>query len=282
MIRRRHLAVLAALATMALACEGGAGAGPKPTGTAGAKGYPSSMAALGDSITAAFGACGTFVVCGRDSWSTGTEDAVSSHYSRILAKNPKMRGNQQNFARPGAEAADLPAQASQAVGMKAQYVTILIGANDACAPTTSAMTPVASFRSSVDTALSRLRKGLPKADVLVASIPDLYRLWQVGHGDAAAVQAWNRLHTCPSMFADPTSTSAADEARRKLVRDRISDYDDALRQACRKAGERCRWDGNGVHEARFGLDQVNHLDYFHPDVQGQATLADVTYHRFPW
>ena len=282
MIRRWHIAVLAVLGVLALACEGGAGAGPKATGTAGAKGYPSSMAALGDSITAAFGSCGTFVVCGRNSWSTGTAAAVNSHYRRILAKNPKIEGNAQNFARPGVQATDLAGQASQAVGMKAQYVTILIGPNDACAPATSGMTSVAAFRTAVDSALARLKKGLPKADVLVASIPDLYRLWQIGHEDASAVQTWNRLRTCPSMFADPTSTAAADETRRKLVRDRISDYDDALRQACRAYGSRCRWDGGGVHEARFGLEQVNHLDYFHPDVEGQSRLADVTFHRFPW
>src|SRR5207244_1245756 len=120
MIRRWHLAVLAALAVLALACEGGAGASPQPSSTASAKGYPSSMAALGDSISAAFGSCGTFVVCGRNSWSTGTAGAVDSHYHRILAKNGKIKGHERNLAVPGAEAGDLAGQASQAVDMKAQ------------------------------------------------------------------------------------------------------------------------------------------------------------------
>jgi lysophospholipase L1-like esterase len=284
MIRRWHLVVLVVLSVLALACEAGAGgAGPEPTGGAAAKGYPHSMAALGDSISAGFGSCGAFVVCGRNSWSTGTAEAVDSHYRRILAKNPRIKGNARNFARPGAEAGDLASQASRAVDAKVQYVTILIGANDACAARASAMTPVATFRTEVDRGLDRLKKGLPKARVLVASIPDLYRLWQQGREDAQAVRVWNRLDTCASMLADPTSTTGAAEERRRAVRDRIRDYNDELRQACRDYGDRCQWDGGQAHEVRFGLDLVNQVDFFHPNLEGQRELADVTYpRRFDW
>ncbi|WP_250000871.1 GDSL-type esterase/lipase family protein [Actinoplanes sp. M2I2] len=282
MVRRWHLAALAVLAVFALACEAGAGGAggsdPGPTG-APAKGYPSSMAALGDSITAGFGSCGTFLACSRNSWSTGSAEAVDSHYRRILAKNPKIRGKARNFARPGAEADALPAQVAQAIDMKAQYVTILIGANDACAAAPSGMTSVAAFRRDVDRALTRLKKGLPKAEVLVAGIPDLYRLWQLGRKDAQAVRAWQRFDTCRSMLADPTSTDESDDARRRQVRTRINDYNDELRQACDKYGARCRWDDDS-HETSFNLDRVNRVDYFHPNVEGQAQLADATYERF--
>ncbi|MGK5681179.1 GDSL-type esterase/lipase family protein [Actinoplanes sp. URMC 104] len=272
MVRRWHLAVLGTLAVFALACEAGAGGagGPdsEPTGPA-AKGYPSSMAALGDSITAGFGSCGAYVVCGRNSWSTGTADAVDSHYRRILAKNPKIRNRARNFARPGAEAGALATQAAQAVDMKAQYVTVLIGANDACAPSPAGMTSVATFRREIDRGLTRLRKGLPKATVMVASIPDLYRLWQLGRNDDRAVRAWNRFDICPAML---TST----DAQRRQVRERIDDYNAELAQACDAYGSRCRFDDD-VHETSFSLDLVNQVDYFHPNARGQAELADVTY-----
>ncbi|MCY1144585.1 GDSL-type esterase/lipase family protein [Actinoplanes sp. Pm04-4] len=281
MARRWHLAVLGSLAAFALACEAGAGAGG--TGGGGgstpAKGYPSSMAALGDSITAGFGSCGSFLACGRNSWSTGTAEAVDSHYRRILAKNPKIKGKARNFAEPGAEARSLPSQVVQAVDMKAQYVTILIGANDACAPSPAGMTPVATFRRDVDRALTRLKKGLPKADVLVAGIPDLYRLWQLGRKDDRAVRAWQRFNTCRSMLAAPRSTTDPDDARRRQVQARINDYNDELRQACDKYGSRCRWD-NDSHETSFNLDLVNQVDYFHPNQKGQAQLSDATYTAF--
>jgi lysophospholipase L1-like esterase len=279
MIRRWHLVVLTLLALLALACEGGnAGSGPT---SAPENGYPSSMAAIGDSITAGLGSCGTYVVCTRNSWSTGSGDAVDSHYRRILAKNAKIKGNARNFAEPGAEADALDGQAARAVKAKAQYVTVLIGANDACAKSVAGMTSVATFRSRVDSALNRLKRGLPKARILVASIPDLYRLWELGKSNPDAVRVWTRATICPSMFANPASTADADEQRRRQVRDRIDDYDDQLRQACKAYGKRCRWDNGSAHGHRFRLDEVSSVDYFHPNAKGQNELADATY-RASW
>jgi lysophospholipase L1-like esterase len=287
LIRRWQLAVLIVLGLFALACEGGAGGAggsdPEPTGSANAKGYPASMAALGDSISVGFGSCGTYVACGRNSWSTGTATAVDSHFRRIRAKNSKIDGNARNFAKPGAEADNLATQAARAVAGKPQYVTVLIGANDACAANPAGMTSVATFRKEVDAGLARLKKGLPGSRVLVASIPDLYRLWQLGHEDAQAVRTWNRLGICKSMLANPTSEADADNTRRRAVRDRIDEYNDQLRAACQAYGKKCRWDEGRVHGVRFGLDLVNHVDYFHPNLEGQAELADVTWPRkFTW
>ncbi|GIF18991.1 lipoprotein [Paractinoplanes tereljensis] len=277
MIRRWHLVVFVLLGLMALACEEGGGSGGGTPDTS----YPSSMAALGDSITAGVGSCGAYAVCRRNSWSTGTADAVDSHYRRILAKNSAIKGDADNFAEPGAEADALDDQAAKAVKAKAAYVTVLIGANDACAKTIDGMTPVATFRTEVDRALNRLKKGLPKSRVLVTSVPDLYRLWDLGKQNQQAVRVWNRTAICPSMFANPTSTADADEDRRTRVRDRIDDYDDQLRDACRDYGDRCRWDNGRVHSVRFGLDLVSSVDYFHPNAKGQNELADVTY-RARW
>jgi lysophospholipase L1-like esterase len=284
MLRRWHLAVLALLAVMALACEGGAGAAdPEPTRTktkppaTGTGGYPASMAALGDSITAGVGSCLAYLACSRNSWSTGAGDDVESHYQRIRAKNPKIKGHAHNFAEPGAEASALAAQATRAVDAKVSYVTVLIGANDACAASVSGMTSVAGFRDGVDTALRRLKKGLPKARVLVASIPDLYRLWQVGRDDAEVVRVWRAGGVCPSMLTAPASRAAADEQRRRAVRDRIDAYNDELREACQEYGSRCRWDDGRVHDVRFSIDLLNTFDFFHPNLKGQNELADVTY-----
>lgn len=281
MIRRWPVVVLALLGVLALACEGGggtAGGGPaEPTGT----GYPSSMAAIGDSLTAGLGSCPTYVVCTRNSWATGSGDRVDSHYRRILAKNPRIKGNADNFADPGAEADALDGQAARAVKAKAEYVTVLIGANDACARSVDAMTPVTTFRAEVDRALARLKKGLPKSRVLIASIPDVYRLWDLGRSSPEAVRVWTRATICPSMLANPASTADADQRRRRLVRDRIDDYDDQLRQACKAYGKRCRWDNGSAHGVRFGLDQVSTVDYFHPNASGQDELAGATY-RASW
>jgi lysophospholipase L1-like esterase len=280
-LRRWHLVVFVLLAALALACEGTGAATPEPTG-GGKKGLPASMAALGDSITAGYGTCFTLVACGRNSWSTGGSAAVDSHYRRIREDNPKIRGDAENYANSGARARDLAAQADRAVRDNAQYVTVLIGANDACAGRVDDMTAAGTFRKQVDKALARLRKGLPKARVLVVSIPDIYRLWELGHDNERAVRAWNR-GVCQSLLARPTSTAEADDERRREVGDRVDAYNRALEAACEKYGRKCRWDGGRAHRVRFSLDLVNEIDYFHPDVDGQRKLADVTWPgRFTW
>jgi hypothetical protein len=116
----------------------------------------------------------------------------------------------------------------------------------------------------------------------MVSLPDVYRLWQLGKDDERAVRAWRR-GVCQSLLAAPTSTAEADDQRRKQVRDRLDDYNDQLRQACKAYGKRCRWDGGAVHAVRFKLDLVSKLDYFHPNAAGQNRIADVTYPgRFTW
>ncbi|WP_092557650.1 SGNH/GDSL hydrolase family protein [Actinoplanes derwentensis] len=285
MMRRWHVALLAVLAVFALACDGAGNAAPQPTKTSAkpATGYPASMVALGDSITAGLGSCLAYLGCTRNSWSTGGNSAIQSHYQRILDKNTKIRGKAVNVAEPGAEADALDGQARLAVERKPDYVTVLIGANDACSGRVQDMTPVARFRDEVDEGLARLKKGLPKARVLVVSIPDLYRLWQVGRSNDKAVEVWSKGGICPSMLAAPTSTAAPDRQRREKVRDRIDDYNTQLRQACKAYGSKCKWDGGAAHRVRFDVDELSQYDYFHPNAAGQKVLADVVYPgRFTW
>lgn len=285
MNRHWPVTLLAALAIFALACDGAGNAAPQPSKTTAkpAAGYPASMVALGDSITAGVGSCLAYLGCTRNSWSTGNNTAVQSHYQRILDKNDKIKGNAVNLAEPGAEADALDGQARRAVERKAAYVTVLIGANDACAGRVEDMTPVARFRDEIDEGLARLKKGLPKARVLVVSIPDLYRLWEVGRKNGKAVEAWDNGRICPSMLADPTSTADADQERREQVRDRVDAYNTQLRKACAAYGDKCKWDGGSANRVRFDVDQLSRYDYFHPNVDGQKELADVVYPgRFTW
>jgi lysophospholipase L1-like esterase len=240
------------------------------------------MAALGDSLTSAFGSCLALASCPRNSWSTGDGVTVNSHYRRILAGNPAIKGNAHNYAVPGAVAADLGAQANEAVAAKPAYVTVLIGANDACRSRISDMTSTSEFEAGITAALAALKSGLPQARILVLSIPDVYHLWQVGHTSKAATSIW-ALGVCPSLLANPTSTASADVNRRQQFRDRISAYDDILAKACGRYGSRCRWDGGAVHRATFSLDQLSALDFFHPNSSGQNQLAKVSYPgTFTW
>jgi len=279
MRRRWTTVVLALAAILALACEeGGAGGRPGATTKPSTSDLPSSIAAIGDSITAGLGACITYTKCGRNSWSTGESGLVNSHYRRLRRDNKAIKGNAHNYAVPGARVADLPAQADKAVGAKVEYVTLLIGANDVCRAGVADMTPVADFRRGLDATLGRLKKGLPKARLLVVSVPDLNRLWEIGHTEKRAVKSWSR-GTCPALLANPTSTSAEDTARRAAVAKRVDAYNGQLAAACKAYGNRCLYDGGAAHRVRFSPDMINRADWFHPDSDGQRKLAEVTYPR---
>lgn len=245
--------------------------------------FPSSMASTGDSITRGFNACGFYVDCPSRSFSTGTESGVNSHYRRILAAHPAISGRNFNDAESGATASDLPGQIDLAVSQGVDYVTVLIGANDACASTEAGMTPVATYRGHIDTALARLKAGRPGARVFVMSIPDLKRLWQVGKGNFLARSAWSLFGICQSMLANPTSTAAADVARRDRVRQRVADYNAQLAAACAAYGSLCKYDGGAIFNYPFQLSQVSGWDYFHPDTDGQTVLASVSWTAgFAW
>jgi lysophospholipase L1-like esterase len=273
---RRAVVVIALLALVGLACksEGGGSGGPRPTPT---RGFPSSMVALGDSLTSGYGSCLAPVSCPRNSWSTGDGTRVRSHYRRILAENPAMRGNARNLARAGVSISALPAQATAAARKRADYVTILIGANDACR---GAMTPVAEFRDRLDVTLATLKRAMPQARVLVVGLPNVYRVWEIGHTHKPALVAW-RSGVCPNLLTNPTSTADADVERRRAFRDRINDYNGELRAACSAYGSRCRFDS--IASFAFDLNMLSAIDFFHPNSSGQAALAEQTYPgRFTW
>ena len=240
---------------------------------------PNSIASMGDSITRAFNACGWFIECTSRSYSTGSNSSVDSHYLRIQRVNPNITGNTLNAARSGARINELPGQAATVVNFGAEYVTILVGANDACASSEASMTSVEDFRADPDEALAILKNGLPNARIMIVSIPNIKQLWQIGHTNWLARTFWSLGNICQSMLANPTSTSPEDMARRDRVLQRVVDYNTQLAEACAAYGPNCRFDNNAVFNYSFSLNQVSGWDYFHPSTEGQALLARLTYEQ---
>jgi lysophospholipase L1-like esterase len=239
---------------------------------------PDSIAAIGDSITRATDACCYYGDHPRQSWSTGGNPfgPVRSHYERVIARNPAVRGNAYNDARAGAKMADADGQAALAVSQGADYVTILMGANDVCTSSRETMTSVADFRAQFQSAMQTLTTGLPESHVFVASIPNVRRLWSLFRDDPVARFVWRAARICQSMLS-PSNTAADREA----VLERERRFNQVLAEVC-GAYPNCRFDGNAVFEYPFTRDHVSRLDYFHPDLDGQAVLARVTWPLSWW
>jgi PKD repeat protein len=242
---------------------------------------PSSMAAVGDSITQAASSGGSL---GADypenSWSTGTNTNVNSHYLRLLAWNPAISGHNYNRSVSGAKMVDLNGQMQQVVTLHPDYGTVLIGGNDICTDTTAQMTSVSNFRSQFVTAMNTLTTGSPTTNVYVVSIPNVYHLWEIFKDNWWARIIWSFGNICQSLLANPLSTDAADVARRATVAQRNVDFNTQLAQVC-AAYLRCRFDNNAVYSTEFTTSDAAG-DYFHPSISGQAKLSLVSWNAGYW
>ncbi|HJP66491.1 MAG TPA: SGNH/GDSL hydrolase family protein [Actinomycetota bacterium] len=240
---------------------------------------PSSMAAIGDSITQAFDVCCWYGEHPSKSWSTGNDgtDVILSHFERIKAVNPAMAGHGSNDSVTGANMADAPGQAAAAVAQQASYVTILMGANDVCTSSPATMTSTDVFRSQFDATLQTLEAGLPPdAHIFVSSIPNVFQLWKTLHNSGWAQSVWFAAQICQSMLS-PFNT----RSDRRAVLDRERAFNDILAQEC-AAYANCRFDGYATFNYSFTAQQVSTLDFFHPSISGQKILAQITWQASWW
>jgi lysophospholipase L1-like esterase len=239
---------------------------------------PDSMAAVGDSITRAYDVCCFYGDHPGQSWSTGwtSYDGITSHYERIKRVTSAISGHYYNYAVTGAKMAAAQTQAIQAANQHTRYVTILLGANDLCTSSPDTMTSVEIFRSQFQNAMTTLMAQNPQPYVFVSSIPNIYQLWQVLHSNSLARLAWSNFHICQSMLG-----ATRTEEQRQTVVTQEQLFNQTLAKVC-TAYDRCRWDNLAVYHYQFSTSQVSTLDYFHPSLSGQASLARVTWAASWW
>ena len=173
--------------------------------------------------------------------------------------------------------ADTASQAQAAVAQQAQYVTIEIGANDVCTGSISSMTTTAQFTTAFESTMSTLESGrAPDAHIFVASIPNIYELWSVLHGNSDAQAVWSLANICQSML----STSNTEAQRQQVLTQEEAD-NAALSQVCGQYAN-CRWDRYATFDYPFTPTDVSTLDYFHPSQTGQGVLAGITWQASWW
>jgi lysophospholipase L1-like esterase len=270
MRRRLVIALLAAAVMVGLLAPVSAAATPA---------LPNSMAALGDSITRAYDVCCSYRDHPGQSWSTGGiwYDGIASHYERIKRRNSPITGHAYNNAVTGAKMAAAADQASAAGAQRVAYVTVLLGANDLCTSSPATMTSTDTFRAQFGQALATLKRQLPEARIFVSSLPDIYQLWKVLHPNRVARTVWATARICQSMLG-----ATRTEAQRQQVVAREVAFNRILAEGCHQYGDTCRWDGGATYNYKFSASQVSILDFFHPDLDGQAALARVTWAASWW
>ncbi len=269
--------LVAAIAT-ALILAGCSAPTPQPTPPPSTEAAPfeiSAIASLGDSMSLAVNACDRSGSCPEASWSTGTDPLVKSLASRV-AETSGAVPTTEILAGDGASAESLPDQAARAVELGPDLVTVLIGANDVCAPSYDEMTSQATFTENITAAFAKLSAGLPDARVYVSSLPNLVRLIDAKKDDQSALATWPKIAQCRSVLFNATSGDQADVDRRAAITSLIESYNGVLSDAC-ATHPHCIWDDDAAFDLEFTGDDVSSIDYFHPSALGQQKLAAVAW-----
>jgi lysophospholipase L1-like esterase len=238
---------------------------------------PARIAALGDSITRAFDVSGSYFLrdAPAESWSTGTDTKVNSEYQRLKALNGSIAA--ENDAVTGTTMSSLAGQMSTALSHNADYITVLMGANDVCTKTVAGMTPTDTFRSGFEAAMA-LTQGR-NVRVFVSSIPNVNRLYSLFASSSSAKFAWSLYGVCQDLLS-----SKATSADRDAVAAQVTADNAALEAVCTSAtyAASCTWDGGATYNVAFAKTDVSTVDYFHPSVSGQAKLASTAWTASPY
>ena len=208
-----------------------------------------------------------------NSWATGTNPAVRSIYSRLLAANPAIRGRAFNFGSHGATVRDLPSQVRKATLLKTKPELVLVQfmRNDAPCDGKDEMR-YADYQARVTHALQTLAAGLPKARILAVSdwgTIDSYIKAVSSYGLGARLTHASK-GIC-SIFAPKTGKVVPEHVA--YLRRTINGYNAAFAAAC-KSVPTCRYDGGAAR--RIVLKPADLAHRFESlSIQGLAKLAAV-------
>jgi len=256
---------------LVVSCLAGAPAFSAPS-TPAYTGYPNSIAVLGHS-----GATGENsdpkrpgVEVRENSWATGTNPKVDSVYLRILARNPAIRGHNDNYAEAGADIQALSAQADRLLERNPKPELILIQTIDADVTCPLDPPALSAYRGKLTTTLEKLERGTPDSREFVAS--------QFGNPrtDARILTRKERASqggTGPCDFMTPSGGVAP----KKLVRleRAIHAYEAAVRTAC-GAVRQCMYGGHAlartIDKRAYYSNDLNHFS-----IRGHARVAAVVW-----
>jgi hypothetical protein len=236
-------------------------------------GYPSSIAVLGHS-----GATGESsdpdqpgVEVRKNSWATGSNPKVDSVYSRILERNPAIKGNNLNLAQGGATVDELMGQAEELVATEpaSDLIVVQIMDNDLVCPASS--TALSDFQSKLTSSLKTLSQGLPDATIFVVSqfgsVPSYAKA--LNRGEAASIGGVG-----PCDFALPHGRLVPANVDR--LEKAIHAYEAQLESACKQV-QRCTYDDGAFGRTVDKREYTSLTDLNHMSISGHAKAAAVAW-----
>lgn len=236
---------------------------------------PFIIGALGDSITTGFDSY-HLLSEPSGSWSTGWgkfED-FESHKMKLekLLEKPVVAFN---MAIPGVTSRMLDFETKRLLkkAKAPDYVTILIGANDACHWKDNSKKNQDKYKANVASSVAKLTLANPKVKILLVPVPNMNRLWELGKDNKKCLAVWRGLNMCDPLFG----RNVTDEEREHFS-DRIKGINSSLKEISEKYPTNVAY-YDFLTEIEFDEEYISKIDCFHPSPYGQKMIADVTFNR---
>ncbi|HLX20137.1 MAG TPA: hypothetical protein VKR23_08285 [Gaiellaceae bacterium] len=263
-IWRRVVPILCAALAAAAAASAAAGHPSK---------YPASLVVIGggDAVGVGADAAHPYRDAPADSWVTGTNPAVNSIYSRVLATDPSLRGHAYNLSSDDTGIDDLGRLVAKTVALspKPQLVIVDIDGDVQCDGKDSAR--VADFGTKLGTALTTLSHGDPGARIFVVSYWGSFSSY-VQYLRGLPLNA--RLkHAGKSLCQFVSAPSGTVELSHVAYVEKFAyAYDAQLKAQCAKVPN-CRYDGGAAQRLDTTAGDLN-VTQEDLSEQGQAKLAE--------
>ncbi|HET7568066.1 MAG TPA: hypothetical protein VFJ91_08760 [Gaiellaceae bacterium] len=240
-------------------------AAPALAGTPARVGYPSSIGVIGDSFETGFATNRTRppIDVPANDWVTGTNPAIQSHYLRILAENPAIRGHAYRKAQDGAGMVDFAGQVDE-LPRGVGYIVEALGADDMCTGE-----PLAKFRRNALLGMRELARTQPDARVLMVGIGGIEAIWNAAGPDPVLRASVGDAGPCdPKFDADGVPSPAAVAALHAAE----ARYNGGLQSVCARSVH-CRWDGVAYDTLHLVGADLAPLEPHHPSPSGQAKVS---------
>jgi len=264
---------LAAGVGLALLCATLSSATPAAAAHAATPAYPNSIAVIGHSFATGEGVSGRRADWAHHSWVTGDSPAVQSIYSRILARNPAIRGNKFNLAIGGADVASMLLQAKKAVALTpAPELVVVQGIDNDITCDNVGHKP---FQVAFARVLDVLATGLPDARIFVVSQFGSIPTWIKALTLKQRINQRDRISGSSGPCAFLDRGGAPIPKRVAYLEAVIHRYEAAVATAC-KAVATCRYD-RGAFGRIVERPEYISWDVIHLSVQGQAKVAAVAW-----
>jgi len=254
---------LAGVVVLALAFASAAVAG-SPAHT----GYPSSIGVVGDSWETGYGtnSSGPPTDLRANNWATGTNPAVDSIYSRILAANPAIANHAYDAAHDGDAGADFIGQVDSLP--RVDYVLEVLGGNDFCPAV-----KLKDFRGDFAAGMRELSRRDPNARILMVGIGGTEAYWRAGGmgDDSQRVQVSDSsgVGACNPMF---DAQGVPSPAQVTLLHQQENLYNGVLKSICAQYIH-CRWDGVAFDSLDLQLSDLAPGDVGHPGLGAAKKMA---------